>query len=132
MILRGELGHTFTDALNAMPPSLRYYAGGDRSIRGYQFREVGPRVETEEGKYSVGAKSVLTASAEYEHYFNGSWGGAVFVDSGSAFDSGDDRSGVRRGVACAGSSVGAVRIDLARGLNDPDSPSPLAWHRADF
>ncbi|MET0807271.1 MAG: autotransporter assembly complex family protein [Pseudoxanthomonas sp.] len=122
-ILRGELGHTFTDALNAMPPSLRYYAGGDRSIRGYQFREVGPRVDTEEGEYSVGAKNVVTASAEYEHYFNGSWGGAVFVDSGSAFDNGNDldwRTGVGVGVRWK-SPVGAVRIDLARGLDDPDS-----------
>lgn len=121
-ILRGELGHTFTDALNAMPPSLRYYAGGDRSIRGYQYREVGPRVETDEGKFSVGAKNVITGSAEYEHYFNGSWGGAVFVDSGSAFDGTDIewRTGVGVGVRWK-SPVGAVRVDLARGLNDPDS-----------
>ena len=121
-ILRGELGHTFTDALNAMPPSLRYYAGGDRSIRGYQYREVGPRIETDEGKFSVGAKNVITGSAEYEHYFNGSWGGAVFVDSGSAFDGTDIewRTGVGVGVRWK-SPVGAVRVDLARGLNDPDS-----------
>ena len=121
-ILRGELGHTFTDGLNAMPPSLRYYAGGDRSIRGYQYREVGPRVETDEGKFSIGAKNVVTGSAEYEHYFNASWGGAVFVDSGSAFDGSDIewRTGVGVGVRWK-SPVGAVRIDLARGLNDPDS-----------
>jgi len=122
-ILRGELGHTFTDALNAMPPSPRYYAGGDRSIRGYQYREVGPRVETDNGKFSVGAKNVVTASAEYEHYFNDSWGGAVFVDSGSAFDNADDldwRTGVGVGVRWK-SPVGAVRVDLAHGLNDPDS-----------
>lgn len=122
-ILRGELGHTFTDALNSMPPSLRYYAGGDRSIRGYQYREVGPRVETDNGDFSVGAKNVVTASAEYEHYFNASWGGAVFVDSGSAFDNGNDfdwRTGVGVGVRWK-SPVGAVRIDLAHGLDDPDS-----------
>ncbi len=121
-ILRGELGHTFTDSLNALPPSLRYYAGGDNSIRGYQYREVGPRVLTEDGDYSVGAKNVVTASAEYEHYFNGSWGGAVFVDSGSAFDDGDAewRTGVGVGLRWK-SPVGAVRVDLARGLDNPDS-----------
>ena len=121
-ILRGEIGHTFTDSLNALPPSLRYYAGGDNSIRGYQYREVGPRVLTEDGDYSVGAENVITASAEYEHYFNGSWGGAVFVDSGSAFDGRDAdwRTGVGVGLRWK-SPVGAVRIDLARGLDDPDS-----------
>ena len=36
LILRGEVGHTFTNALVDMPPSLRFYAGGDRSIRGYE------------------------------------------------------------------------------------------------
>ena len=36
LIMRGELGHTFTDApVGTLPPSLRFHAGGDRSIRGY-------------------------------------------------------------------------------------------------
>src|SRR3546814_5332962 len=74
--------HTFTDALTAMPPSLRFYAGGDRSIRGYEWREVGPRI----GDFSIGAKNVVTTSVEFERYFTQSWGGAVFVDSGSAFN----------------------------------------------
>src|SRR3546814_11389341 len=42
LIVRGEIGHTFTDALTAMPPSLRFYAGGDRSIPRYQWPEAGP------------------------------------------------------------------------------------------
>ena len=42
LLVRGELGHTWTDALVQIPPSLRFYAGGDRSIRGYGWREVGP------------------------------------------------------------------------------------------
>lgn len=126
LILRGELGHTFTDALNDMPPSLRYYAGGDNSIRGYQYREVGPQVETEKGKFAVGAKNVITASAEYEHYFNASWGAAAFVDSGSAFDGKDAdwRTGVGVGVRWK-SPVGTVRVDIARGLDDPDSSFTL-------
>src|SRR3546814_9705750 len=82
LIVRGEIGHTFTDALTAMPPSLRFYAGGDRSIRGYEWREVGPRI----GDFSIGAKNVVTTSVEFERYFTQSWGGAVFVDSGSAFN----------------------------------------------
>src|SRR5690606_13068664 len=80
LIVRGEAGYTFTNELVDMPPSLRFYAGGDRSIRGYEWREVGPRVQTGGGTYSVGAKNVLTASVEYERYFLGDWGAAVFVD----------------------------------------------------
>jgi translocation and assembly module TamA len=123
LIVRGEMGHTFTNALVDMPPSLRYYAGGARSIRGYGEREVSPRVETTHGFFSVGAKNVITASAEYEHYFGGGpWGAAAFVDSGSAFDGRlpDWRTGVGVGARWR-SPVGPVRIDIARGLDHPDA-----------
>lgn len=129
LIVRGELGHTFTDALNDLPPSLRFYAGGDRSIRGYNFREVGPRVLDNEGNdaFALGAKNVVTASVEYERYLPDSpWGGAVFVDTGDAFDGGspDLHTGVGVGVRWK-SPVGPIRIDVARGLDDPDSPFTL-------
>ena len=119
LIVRGEIGHTFTDALTAMPPSLRFYAGGDRSIRGYEWREVGPRI----GDFSIGAKNVLTGSVEFERYFTESWGGAVFVDSGSAFNGteADWHTGVGVGVRWK-SPVGPLRFDVARGLDHPDSP----------
>ena len=120
--MRGEYGHTFTDALVAMPPSLRFYAGGDRSIRGYNFREVSPRIDTDFGRYSVGAKNLVTASVEFEHYFTDTLGAAVFVDSGDAFDSGspDWRTGVGVGVRYR-SPVGPLKFDVARGLDNPDS-----------
>jgi translocation and assembly module TamA len=123
LLVRGELGHTFTNALVDMPPSLRFYAGGARSIRGYSDREVGPRLETGGGLYSVGAKNVLTGSVEGEHFFTDQWGGAVYVDSGSAFDGTvpDWRTGVGVGVRWR-SPVGLVRVDVARGLDHPDSP----------
>lgn len=126
LLVRGELGHTFTNALVDMPPSLRFYAGGARSIRGYADREVGPRLETGGGLYAVGAKNVLTASVEGEHFFTDQWGGALYVDSGSAFDGTvpDWRTGVGVGVRWR-SPVGLVRVDIARGLDHPDSPFTL-------
>ena len=127
LIVRGEAGHTFTDELLALPPSLRYYAGGDRSVRGYGWREIGPRIRNSVGDtYALGAQNVVTASIEYERYFKGPWGAAVFVDSGSAFDgkSPDMHTGVGIGVRWR-SPVGPVRIDIARGLDSPDSPFTL-------
>lgn len=121
LIVRGEAGHTWTDALVDMPPALRFYAGGDRSIRGYDWREVGPR----RGDFAVGAKHVFTGSVEYEHYFESGFGFAVFADSGSAFDDSPDwRTGVGVGLRWA-SPVGPLRLDIARGLDDPDSPFTL-------
>lgn len=125
LIVRGELGHTWSDAFTELPPTLRFYAGGDRSIRGYAFREVGPRVRTAAGEFSVGARNVVTAGIEYERYFSQKWGGAVFVDTGSAFD---DTPDVRTGVGIGArwrSPVGPLRVDIARGLDDPDSAFQL-------
>src|SRR3546814_14364722 len=56
LIVRGEIGHTFTDALTEMPPSLRFYAGGDPSIRGYEWREAGPRTRD----LPIGATTVVS------------------------------------------------------------------------
>jgi translocation and assembly module TamA len=127
LILRGEIGHTFSGELLDMPPSLRFYAGGDRSIRGYGWREVGPRIRNGAGdEYATGARNLLVGSVEYERYFKGPWGAAVFVDSGSAFDgtSPDMHTGVGVGLRWR-SPVGPVRIDIAHGLDDPDSTFTL-------
>ena len=122
LIVRGELGRTWTDVLTDLPPSLRFYAGGDRSIRGYDYHEVGPRI----GDFGIGARNLVTASVEYERYFNPSWGGAVFVDSGSAFNGKhpDWHTGVGVGVRWR-SPVGPVKVDIARGLDGPRSSFTL-------
>lgn len=125
LILRGEGGTTWTADLVSMPPSLRFFAGGDNSIRGYAFREVGPRTPPPD-KYALGAKHVLTGSIEYERYLNNSpWGAAVFVDTGSAFDDTPDfHTGIGVGLRWK-SPIGPVRVDVAHGLDDPDSQFQL-------
>src|SRR5690606_30233580 len=121
LIVSGEAGTTWSGDLVAMPPSLRFFAGGDRSIRGYAWREVGPRTPPPDN-FALGARRVVTASVEYERYFGGGpWGAAAFVDAGDAFD---DNFSPRVGVGVGArwrSPVGPVRIDIARGLDDPDS-----------
>jgi hypothetical protein len=116
LLVRGELGHTFSGELDLLPPTLRFHAGGDRSIRGYGWREVGPRVGPVGDEFPVGARNVITGSIEYERYFNGPWGMAVFVDSGSAFDSNPEwRTGVGLGLRWR-SPLGPLRLDIAHGL----------------
>lgn len=123
LIVRGEIGHTFTNVLTDLPPSLRFYAGGDRSIRGYEYREVGPRIDiVGGGKYSTGARNLVTASVEFEHYFTDALGAAVFIDSGDAFNGSTPnwRTGVGAGLRYR-TPVGPIRLDIARGLDSPDS-----------
>jgi translocation and assembly module TamA len=128
LIVRGEVGATFTDALADIPPTLRFYAGGDRSVRGYEYREIGPRIAAVPGReaFAIGAKNVATASLEYEQYFNDAWGFAAFVDGGSAFDDRLDRwrKGIGLGLRWK-SPVGPLRIDIGHGLDDPDGSFTL-------
>ena len=123
LILRAEGGATWSQDPIALSPSLRFFAGGDRSIRGYAWREVGPR----RGDYALGAKNVLTGSVEYEFYPKGGpYGGAVFVDTGSAFDGTRPQLSTGIGVGLRWRSpVGPVRLDIAHGLDDPDSSFQL-------
>ncbi len=70
----------------------------------------------------MGGRYVMTGSVEYEHYFNaGPWGMAGFVDAGDAFDDTfDPHVGIGVGARWR-SPIGGVRVDVAHGLNDPDS-----------
>lgn len=117
LLLRAEVGTTSTDSFQTLPPSLRFFAGGDRSVRGYGFKELGPRVDD----IVVGGQNLGVVSAEVERMFTDTWGAAFFVDAGNAFNSrGDYQNHVGVGVGARWRSpVGPVRIDIARGLDDP-------------
>ena len=118
LILRGAAGSTWTREFEELPPTLRFYAGGDRSVRGYGYQEIGPRDDQDR---VVGGKHLLVAGAELEHMFTESWGAALFVDAGDAFSSNtfEARVGVGAGLRWR-SPVGPVRVDLGVGLDEPE------------
>ena len=111
MIVRAAVGGMVVDDFDALPPELRFFAGGDRSIRGFDYQEIGDF--NAEGKV-IGGKYQALASAEYEHYFLPRWGAAVFVDAGDAFTQRFDTN-VGAGIGVRWKSpVGLVRLDIAR------------------
>lgn len=117
VIARGALGTTVVSDFDRFPSSLRYYAGGDRSVRGYKLNSIGPRDSDND---VVGGKHQVIASLEYDHRIVDKWSAAVFVDTGDAFDSGSPslKTGVGVGIRWQ-SPVGPVRVDLASGLDRP-------------
>ena len=121
LLLRAEAGVTWTDQFPDFPPSLRFYAGGDRSVRGYGYKEIGPALTASDGRRFVfGGKHLLVASLEYERMFSRQWGVAAFVDAGDAFDA-RDRFDVQVGAGLGlrwRSPVGPVRVDIAHGFGD--------------
>ena len=116
LILRGSAGMTWTGDFAALPPQLRFFAGGDRSVRGYSFQSIGP-VNSDDRV--IGGKNLLVASAEVEHYFTQNWGIATFVDAGNAFDGTDFRAKIGTGLGVRWRSpVGMIRVDLGTPVND--------------
>lgn len=116
LILRGAMGYTVTGNFDALPPQLRFFAGGDRSVRGYGFQTIGPKNAF--GRV-IGGKNLLVASTEVEHYFTKNWGMAAFVDAGNAFSGTNysPRIGTGLGVRWL-SPVGMIRVDLGTPIND--------------
>ena len=119
-IARAEVGWLGTDQFRQLPPSIRYFAGGDRSIRGYQYRSLGP--VNSDGQVT-GGNSLLVGSAEVEYRIFEEWSAAVFLDAGNAFN--DFQGEVAFGTGFGArwiSPVGLIRIDLGFGLNKEGSP----------
>jgi translocation and assembly module TamA len=116
LILRGTAGKIWTSDFSALPPQLRFFAGGDRSVRGYDFESIGPR-----NAYNrvIGGEGLLVGSTEVEHYFTRNWGMAAFVDAGNAFTGTDysPRVGAGLGVRWL-SPVGMIRVDVAVPVHD--------------
>lgn len=118
VLLRGGAGYTVDDVFADLPPSIRFFAGGDNSIRGFDFESLGP---VDANGEVIGGNRLIELSAEYEHEIRPKWSLAVFADGGNAFDESglDVRTGAGIGTRWR-SPVGPVRIDVAWPVNDPE------------
>ncbi|MDP1929347.1 MAG: autotransporter assembly complex family protein [Thiobacillus sp.] len=113
LILRGELGAVIADHREGIPTDFLFRAGGENSVRGYQYQSLG--LDVPGGVESV--RNLATASVEYNYFFTPTWGAALFVDAGDAADSLDELvPAVGVGVGARYKSpIGPINIDLAYG-----------------
>lgn len=117
---RAQAGYIFVDEFKDIPYNLRYFTGGDQSIRGFDYKSLSPV----EGGYKVGGQALGIGSVEYNYQFKEGWRAAVFTDVGNAYDkdfSNDTEYGVGLGVRWA-SPIGPIRIDVASGISDDGHP----------
>lgn len=120
IIARGKLGGTWTQEFEKLPYSVRFFAGGAQSVRGYAYQSLGPKDDL--GNV-VGGKFLMEGSLEYEHSFNNKWGLALFYDAGNAIDNINDKLARGAGLGFRWKSpVGLVRIDLATAISREDHP----------
>lgn len=123
LISRAQIGATGVSDFDQLPSSLRFFAGGDNSIRGFDYQSLGPENDKDE---VVGGRYLAVGSIEYENMFLGNWGGAVFTDFGNAFNDWSDpiEYSVGFGVRWR-SPVGLIRVDIAHGISHEDKPFGL-------
>ena len=127
LILRNELGLTRTEDFNNLPVSVRYYAGGDASVRGYDYKSLGvveeKEVDGEMVKNVLGGSNLLVNSIEYDYMIGDTnWVAAVFYDQGNAYVNSniDFKRSIGTGVRWI-SPIGPIRIDFAKALDDEKS-----------
>lgn len=112
-ILRGEAGAVASREKAGVPSTLLFRAGGDQSVRGYAYQELGIR----QGTAIVPGRYLATASAEYQWFFKPPYGVAFFYDAGNAADTVRElrpKSGYGIGARWR-SPVGPINVDVAYG-----------------
>jgi translocation and assembly module TamA len=112
-IFRGEAGALASRDKNGVPAVYQFRAGGDQSVRGYGYQELG----VQQGDATIGGRYLATASAEYQYWFKPTWGAAVFYDAGNAGDTVSalhPKSGYGVGARWK-SPVGPINVDVAYG-----------------
>src|SRR5690554_6113967 len=112
---RVQIGGVGTNRFEDVPPSLRFFAGGDQSVRGYGYQTLSP--ENDNG-VAVGGRYTVVGSAEYQYQFAEKWRAALFVDHGNAINDLFDplATGAGAGIRWI-SPLGPLRLDIAKGLN---------------
>lgn len=107
-----NIGYTLVGDFDEMPKSLRFFAGGQNSVRGYSFESLG---ETDADGDVLGGKQLLTASIEYEYPVYDNISAAAFIDTGNAFEDWDDYT-LKYGYGVGArykSPLGPIRVDFA-------------------
>ncbi|RST51399.1 autotransporter assembly complex protein TamA [Variovorax sp. MHTC-1] len=119
--LRAEAGAVLAKDSAQIPSTLMYLTGGDTTVRGYSYRQIG--TVRSDGQIVAG-RYLGVASVEWQRPFvyrgkMTEWESTVFVDAGAVADKpGELKAKVGVGVGARWRSpVGPVQADLAYGLD---------------
>ena len=117
--LRSEVGTSWVGDFSVLPASQRFFAGGDRSVRGFALNSLSPKKDGQ----SVGGRNLLTGTVEIERALPRNFGLATFYDIGNAFDHFSEGLesaaglGLRYHIA-----VASLGVDVAQPLSVTASP----------
>ncbi len=124
-LIRAEYGALITERFKQTPPSLRFFAGGDQSVRGFGYESLSPR--DDQGN-RTGGRYLATGSLEYSYALSKRWRAAAFVDVGNAAMDLEFEDGLEMGTGVGIrwiTPVGPLRADVACGISDANLPVRL-------
>ncbi len=116
LIGAASVGAILVDSIEDLPPSLRFYAGGEKSVRGYRYRTLGP--EDASGNV-IGGKYLLTGSVTLERAVLENFRVSAFYDAGTAMN--EWPPDLAQGIGVGAGVVlpfGQVKLELAYPLTD--------------
>jgi translocation and assembly module TamA len=117
LYLRGQIGASLINDTGDLPGTERFFAGGDRSVRGFGYNDLSP---LDDGGAKVGGRHVFTGSVELIRDLPRNLGVAAFVDLGNAFDDFGDPLQYSVGIGLRlRLPVVTMGIDLAQPLTNP-------------
>jgi len=123
--MRAELGATAVSRTSSLAPSQRFFAGGDRSVRGFGLNDLSPVEEVVDANgdttfEKTGGKHLFAGSVELIRDLPKNLAVAVFFDAGNAFDAWGDPLMHSVGVGMRFRlPVVSVGIDVAQALTIP-------------
>jgi translocation and assembly module TamA len=126
---RGAAGTIVGGDAEDIPATRRFYLGGGGSIRGYEYRTVGPEI----GGEVVGGLSFVEASIELRLRITDTIGIVPFIDVGVAYEdplpdfSEEFRIGAGVGLRYH-TPLGPLRFDIAVPLNPEDDEASFAFY----
>lgn len=136
LLLRGEFGASNIRNIEDMPGLYRFFAGGDRSIRGFSYDDLSPLSLTPSTRNpmtgelvpgvaaKVGARDLLTGTFEIERDLPRNLGAALFFDGGNAVDRFNAPLAYSVGIGLRlRLPVVTVGVDVAQALRAPGFPS---------
>jgi translocation and assembly module TamA len=116
--LRAEIGASVVGEFQELPAQFRFFAGGDRSVRGYGYEELSP-VDAEGNR--IGGRHLMTGSIELQRSLPRNFIAAVFVDAGNAIDDFGDPLEYSAGVGLRYRlPFLSIGLDVAQSLSESD------------
>lgn len=143
LLLRDELGATAVTRFSDLPAVMRFFAGGDNSVRGFAYNDlsptqtvclkdsagkeiIGPTGQCASATVKVGGKDMITGTVEVIRDLPRNFGVAAFFDYGNAFNSFGDPLEYSVGVGFrVRLPVVTLGVDVAEPLSRPGASPRL-------